>query len=86
MQMLTVYLKENGGGFKENYGVGENGELMYGVYYTRSWKDYGKNWCYSKMIPVDEYGYFYNKFNCEKYDCVYKVREGLYVTVKNNKK
>ena len=78
-------LKGEWGGFEEDYGRGRNNEHIYGVYYTRIWNDNGKNWYYSEMIPIDEYGYFYNKFNCKKYDCVYKEREGLYITVKNNR-
>lgn len=78
-------LKGEWGGFEEDCGQGRNGEHMYGIYYSRIWNDYGKNWCHSDMIPIDEYGYFYNKFNCVKYDCVYKEREGLYITVKNNR-
>lgn len=78
-------LKGEWGGFKEDYGVGKNGEHIYGVYYSRVWKYLGVNVCHSEWIPIDEFGCFYNKFSCEKYDSVYKEREGLYICVKNGR-
>ena len=78
-------LKGEWGGFKEDYGVGKNGEHIYGVYYSRVWKYLGVNVCHSEWIPIDEFGCFYNKFSCEKYDSVYREREGLYICVKNGR-
>jgi|GEM_PF-1887071 len=79
-------LKGEWGGFKEDYGVGKNGEHIYGVYYSRVYKYFGVNVCHSEWIPIDEFGYFYNRFDCRKYDCIYRIKEEkLYISVKNDR-
>ena len=42
---------------------GPNGEKMYALLYNR----------YNKIIPINEFGYFYNIFSCKKYDGVIKI-------------
>lgn len=65
-------LKGEWGGFKDYYGKGENGEHIYGIYYK------------SEYIPINEFGFFYNKFDCRKFDAVRKFTEGLFICEKNN--
>lgn len=65
-------LKGEWGGFKNDYGKGENGEQIFGVFYK------------SNYIPINEFGYFYNKFDCREFDVVYKFTEGFYICIKNN--
>lgn len=65
-------LKGEWGGLKNDYGKGKNGEYIWGLYYKRQY------------IPIDEFGYFYNKFDCREFDVVYKFTEGFYICIKNN--
>lgn len=51
------------GGYEELYDCGPNGEAMFEIYYNR----------FSRHIPINEFGYFYNKFSCKKYDGVIKL-------------
>ena len=62
-------LKGEWGGFKEREDLGLNGERMYEIYYSR----------FSKYVEIDEFGFFYNKFSCKKYDGVLKLDEYLFV-------
>lgn len=63
------------GGFHELKGKGPNGETMYELYHDR----------YSKYVPINECGYFYNIFSCKKYDKVLKVTQELFLCEKNGR-
>ena len=80
-------LKGEWGGYKELETKGPNGELMYELYYTRTFEN---NYpsppvAHSKWIIVNERGYFYNKFSCKKYDAVEDVGWGYYRCEKNGR-
>lgn len=63
------------GGFHELKEKGPNGETMYELYHDR----------YSKYVPINECGYFYNIFSCKKYDKVLKVTQELFLCEKNGR-
>ena len=46
------------GGYEELYDCGPNGEALYEIYYSH----------FRRRILINEYGFFYNKFSCKKYD------------------
>ena len=63
-------LKGRWGGFKEiGYGKG------YEIYYNR----------YSIYIPINKLGFFYNIFDCRKYDAVLRIAGNTYICEKDNK-
>ena len=63
-------LKGRWGGHKKcDYGNGHE------LYYDR----------YRSYIPIDESGFFYNIFDCRKYDAVLLIDGGIYICEKNNK-
>ena len=69
-------LKGEWGGCEKLDEVGPNGETMYEIYYSK----------FCQRIPINEYGYFYNKFSCRKYDAVLMVRfSNLFICEKNNR-
>lgn len=65
----TYYIDANGilegewGGYHESCGEGPNGEIVHEIYYSK----------YSKYVPINEFGFFYNRFSCKKYDGVIKI-------------
>lgn len=63
-------LKGHWGGYKEC----DNGN-GYVLFYDR----------YRSYVPIDESGFFYNKFDCRKYDAVFRIEGGIYIYEKNNK-
>lgn len=64
------------GGFEELYEYGPNGEAMFEIYYIH----------FSRRIPINEYGFFYNKFSCKKYDGILKLPHvNLYICEKNGR-
>ena len=64
------------GGYEELYDCGPNGEAMFEIYYNR----------FSRHIPINEFGYFYNKLSCKKYDGVIKLpKVNLYICEKNGR-
>lgn len=64
------------GGYKELYDCGPNGEAMYEIYYSH----------FRRRIPINEYGFFYNKFSCRKYDGVLRLpKVNLYICEKNGR-
>ena len=65
----------NGGGYNELDSLGPNGEAMFEIYYNR----------FRCHIPINEFGYFYNKFSCRKYDGVLKLDDDLYLCEKNER-
>lgn len=80
-------LKGEWGGYKELETKGPNGETMYELYYTRTFKDNHSALPlgHSKWIVVNEHGYFYNKFSCKKYDAVEDIGLGYYRCEKNGR-
>lgn len=68
-------LKGEWGGYKESQNYGPNGEAIFEVYYNR----------FSKYVEINEFGFFYNKFSCQKYDGVLKLDMYLYLCEKNNR-
>ena len=69
-------LKGEWGGFKELNEYGPNGEAMFEIYYDH----------FSRGIPINEFGYFYNKFSCKKYDGIIKLSVlNLYICEKNGR-
>ncbi len=69
-------LKGEWGGFKELYDYGPNGESMFEIYYSH----------FGHYIPINEYGFFYNKFSCEKYDGILRLPHvNLYICEKNGR-
>lgn len=80
-------LKGEWGGYHELGIKGPNGETMYELYYTRTFKDDHSAipFCHSKWIVVNEYGFFYNKFSCKKYDAVEDIESGYYKCEKNGR-
>lgn len=68
-------LKGEWGGYKESQNYGPNGEAIFEVYYNR----------FSKYVEINEFGFFYNKFSCQKYDGVLKLDKYLYLCEKNNR-
>ena len=95
----SYYVDDNGllkgewGGFKELETKGPNGEMVYELYYTREFEEhylFKNSSCfsgavYSCWIVINEYGYFYNKFSCQKYDIVEDIGNGYYRCEKNGK-
>lgn len=67
-------LKGEWGGFKQ-LECEEAGETKFLIYYSER----------KKYIPINEYGFFYDKFDCRKYDGVYNIYKNLYITEKNGK-
>lgn len=55
--------------------IGPNNETLFGLYYNR----------YLDWIEINEYGLFYNIFNCRKYDVVLKLSEDIYICEKNGR-
>lgn len=71
-------LKGEWGGFKENFDYGTNKkQKVYGIYYNR----------YSQYVPINENGFFYNKFDCRKYDGIIKWQSNpsLFISEKNGR-
>ena len=69
-------LKGEWGGFEELYDTGPNGEAMFEIYYIY----------FSHRIPINEFGFFYNKFSCKKYDGILKIPKcNLYICEKNGR-
>ena len=68
-------LKGEWGGFEELNEKGPNGEKMYSLYYNR----------FSQDVEINEFGLFYNKFSCKKYDAVLKLNKYFYLCEKNNR-
>ena len=68
-------LKGEWGGYNKLVSVGPNGEAMYEIFYNR----------FNKRITINEYGFFYNLFSCNKYDGVLKLYDDLYLCEKNEK-
>lgn len=68
-------LKGEWGGFQELSDKGPNGETLFEIFYNR----------FSRHIPINEFGYFYNKFSCKKYDGVLKLDDDLYLCEKNER-
>lgn len=69
-------LKGEWGGFEELYEDGPNGEAMFEIYYIH----------FSRRIPINEFGFFYNKFSCKKYDGIVKIPKcDLYICEKNGR-
>ena len=56
-------LKGEWGGFEQIEKNGQNGETMYAIYYSK----------YHKYVPIDEFGFFYNKFSCSRYDGISRI-------------
>lgn len=64
------------GGYEELYDCGPNGEALYEIYYSH----------FRRRILINEYGFFYNKFSCKKYDGVIKLpKVNLYICEKNGR-
>ncbi len=64
------------GGFKEVNEKGPNGETLYKLYYSQ----------FNHYIPINEYGFFYNKFSCKKYDGIIKLPNvNIYICEKNGR-
>ncbi len=80
-------LKGEWGGYEELETKGPNGEAMYELYYTRTFKDEQSAlpMAHCKWIVVNEHGYFYNKFSCKKYDAVEDIGSGYYRCEKNDR-
>lgn len=69
-------LKGEWGGFSKLYDSGPNGEAMFGIYYCH----------FNRIITINEYGFFYNKFSCKKYDGILKLpATSLYICEKNGR-
>lgn len=69
-------LKGKWGGFDDLLEPGPNGEAMFEIYYTH----------FSRRIPINEFGFFYNKFSCKKYDGILKLPKcELYICEKNGR-
>lgn len=67
-------LKGEWGGFHELNDRGPHGEAMFEIYYSH----------FSRRIPINEFGFFYNKFSCKKYDGVIELPiPNLYICEKN---
>lgn len=66
---------------------GPNNEVQYKLYYFKEYHidGYSVNFMHSKWIIINEYGFFYNKFSCKRYDVVEDVGAGLYICAKNNR-
>lgn len=56
-------LKGSWGGYKECYGLDSNGKVLRGVYYNS----------YYRYVPINDFGFFYGRFDCRKYDGVIKL-------------
>lgn len=84
---INGLLKGEWGGYHEIETKGPNGETMYELYYTRTFKDdhSALPLGHSKWIVVNEYGYFYNKFSCKKYDAVEDIGLGYYRCERNGR-
>lgn len=63
------------GGFQELCDKGPKGEAMFELYYNR----------FSRHISINEFGFFYNKFSCKKYDGVLKLDDDVYLCEKNER-
>ena len=78
---MSYYVDSNGllkgewGGYEELNDKGPNGETMFEIFYNR----------FMQRITINEYGFFYNIFSCEKYDGVIKLSEELYLCEKNDR-
>lgn len=79
-QNYSYFVDENGllkgewGGFDENpYLV--HGKRFFWIYYSK----------FSKRVPIDEYGYFYFKFHCSKYDGVLELSDGIFLCEKDER-
>ena len=69
-------LKGEWGGFDELNDYGPNGEAMFELYYSH----------FSRRIPINEFGFFYNKFSCKKYDGILKLPKcDFYICEKNGR-
>ena len=68
-------LKGEWGGYEEVQDCDTNGEKIYRLYYSK----------FSKYTEINEFGFFYNKFSCQKYDGVLKLDMYLYLCEKNNR-
>ncbi|MCR4614058.1 MAG: WG repeat-containing protein [Bacteroidaceae bacterium] len=67
-------LRGEWGGYEENFLLGKNQEHIHRIYYS----------IYNTYIPINEYGYFYNKFDCRVYDGIYEITNGFYICEKNS--
>ena len=68
-------LKGEWGGF-DCVGYGPNGEAMFEIFYTH----------FGRRIPINEFGLFYNKFSCKKYDGIVKLPVcDFYICEKNGR-
>ena len=72
---INGILKGEWGGYEELYEKGPSGESQYEIYYNR----------YSRRITINEYGYFYNLFSCQKYDAVLMLNPNYFICEKNNR-
>ena len=69
-------LKGEWGGFRELPECGFNGEAMFEIKYKR----------FNRYVPINEYGYFYNRFSCKKYDGIIKISVfDLYICEKDGR-
>ncbi len=74
------------GGFHKLNEVGPNGETQYELYYSRTFPRHShKLFSYTSWIRINEYGYFYNKFSCKRYDVVDAVGFQMYRCEKNGR-
>lgn len=72
---VNGFLKGEWGGYDKILDLGPDGEAQFEIYYDR----------FSKRILISEYGYFYNKFSCEKFDAVLKLTPNIYLCEKNER-
>lgn len=72
---VNGFLKGNWGGYKELKEKGPNGESLYEIYYNR----------FCRGITINEYGYFYNLFSCQKFDAVLMLNPSVFICEKNNR-
>lgn len=68
-------LKGEWGGYEKLNEKGPNGESLYQIYYNR----------FSRRIIINEFGYFYNMFSCQKYDAVLLLTPNFFICEKNNR-
>ena len=71
----NALLKGEWDDFRELDTKGPNNEAMFEIYYDR----------FFRWTIIDEYGFFYNKFSCKKYDGVLKLSDDLFICEKNGR-
>lgn len=64
---------------------GGNGELVKHGRTNEVYVHYLYYTAQRKQIPINMYGYFYNLFDCRKYDVVTHATRNFYLIIKNNK-